>query len=799
MSRTKAVVFFYCLAALFLSRSWILGQTHYPADILAAYPLFYDGIHEVRNYDLMDVINIFYPQSLYYQHRLGLGELAVWDPYSFAGHNLLSNGHSGFFYPLRLFTHLVLPMPWCHDLFLWLHLGLAGVTFCLLLRSFGLSRRSALFGGAVYQFNGFAMGWFEHEHVLTYTAWLPLILYFYRAGFQQSSNGRRAAYWAAAALFLGGAGLVGMMQFWAYTLIIAAVWGLIHWVAGSPRLPWTAAALLPLSWAVAVGLGAVNVLPILSDLPLSGRHIIPWEYQTSSFRQVLTGLPLSLVLPDFAGNPVGGFHLQRVTLGGQWIFPETFFYVGLVPLALIPFSWHYRRRLEWKFFVFFPLAVILIGSTPLFAVIHAALPGFKQTIVTRFLFVLEMSLVTLSAFGLEYLGEKSDRWLKFRNLVAGAAALLCLLYTAMPQLKGEWFQAWLNSGRIRLPDPQITPNFPLVAQVKFQEFFSLGNPSFWLPLVVLSLAALGATLAARDRRWLYLPLLVAVVDPFYHGWIFNTASPPARLYPATPEVQFLQGKPGRVLSLASVRPNTLAVFKLRGLEGDESLYAEATRLYGCALARVPFQGPESFAAKIFPVRQFENRFLDLAGVRWLVAHPDRELETPLRNVFTAQLRIWENPTAGPECYWTNSSVAVPDDLQALQRIMAAPAGREGEVVLTTLDVSSEEKERVEKMPLAFDRPSPEKVVVPGPLRQGWVVFAEGYNPGWQAVQDGRALPVVRANGMFMAVKVENGGELRLRFEARGLRLGAGISVLSLLLLVGTMMLGWRRSGEESFA
>lgn len=799
MAAGRVVAFFYFLAALFLSRSWLLGQTHYPADILAAYPLFYDGVQEVRNYDLMDVVNIFYPQSVYFQDRLSLGALAAWDPYSFAGHSMLSNGHSGFFYPLRWLTHLALPMPWCHDLFLWLHLGLAGTTLCFLLHSFELGWRSSLFGGAVYQFNGFTMGWFEHEHVLTYTAWLPLILYLYRAGFRRVAAGQRAAYWAGAALVLGMVGTVGMMQFWAYTLIIAAAWGGAHWMGTSPRLPVWQMGLLSLSWLMALATGAVNALPILSDLPLSGRHVIPWDYQAEAFREVLAGLPLSLLLPDYAGNPVGGFHIQRVALGGEWIFPETFFYVGLVPLALIPFSWPYRRRLEWRFFIFFPLVVVLVGASPLFSVVHAVLPGFKQTIATRFLFVLGLSLVVLSSFGLEYLGEKSERWLKFRTLTAGAAVFLGFVYAIALQFKGELFGYWLSSGRIRLPDPHITPDFPAAAQAKFQAFFTLANPSFWLPLLVLTTASVGAALIAQERRWVYLPLTLAVLDPFYHGWNFNSASAPGSLYPLTAEVRFLQGKPGRVMSLASVRPNTLAVYQLRAIEGDESLYPEATRLYGCALAQVPPRGPGTFAAKIFPVQQFEKRLLDLAGVRWLIAHPNRELEPPFRNVFSSQLKIWENPDADSGCYWTNSATAAPDELQALQRLLALPAEREGEVVLSSPGSVGSESIRVEKRPLTFERPTPEELVVKGPLRRGWVVVAEGYNPGWQAEQDGLALRVERANGMFMAVKVEDGGELRLKFEQRGLKIGAVISAATIAFLLFAVFWGSRQLREETKA
>lgn len=796
MTRLRTAGLFFLLAFLFLGRSWAGGKTHYPADILASYPLYYDGVGSVHNPDLFDVLNIFYPQSVLFHKALDAGRLAAWDPYSFGGHNLISNGHSGFFYPLRWATHLVAPMPWAHDLYLWIHLGLAGTFFCLLLEGFGLDRRAAILGGAVYQFNGFGMGFLEHEHVITYLAWIPLALHLYHQGSLQHSPPRRKVLWLSAAFPLGMAGLVGMMQFWAYTLIFCSLWGLSVWWSTRPRALTDLVALV-FSWLFAIGLGAINVLPIFADLGDSARAVIPWQYQSACVREVIVSLPLALVLPDYAGNPVGNFHLQRVTVGGNWIYPETSFYLGILPLVLASLSWSRRARLEWRFFALFPLGLALLSATPLFAVIHALVPGFKQTIVTRFFFVLPLCFSALAAQGLDCLLDGSALYQTLRNRLAALLALLVGLYWVAAQSKTPLFAAWFKSGRIRLPDPSVTPDFPVAAQRAFDSFFTLGNPTFWGPLALLSVTLLALT---RKQWKSSLPALLiglSIIELGARGWAFNSANPPQSLYPSTAETRFLQQHGGRALSLGTVRPNTLAVYGVQGLEGDESLYPEWTRLYGSALAQRPWHGPESFNEKLFPIRALQQSLVDAAAIRWLIVHPAAAAPPPWKEVLSAQLRLYQNPSPWPECYWTGQARSEPTTERAIQ-LLAQSTGPQDPVVLAEPPKLGQNSS-AEWREMNFERHQPEHIVVRGPIEAGWVVLAEGYNRGWTVSQDGRSLPVVRANGMFMAAQTQQGGDLEWRFEPPGLALGAKLTLVSLALLVALLgMLGWTaRKPEKS--
>jgi hypothetical protein len=72
---------------------------------------------------------------------------------------------------------------------------------------------------------------------------------------------------------------------------------------------------------------------------------------------------------------------------------------------------------------------------------------------------------------------------------------------------------------------------------------------------------------------------------------------------------------------------------------------------------------------------------------------------------------------------------------------------------------------------------------------GYLVLAYTYYPGWRAEVDGRPTELLRANYMFMALPLEPGEHrVTLRYRPVSLILGAFISGLSLLLVVGMVVL-----------
>ncbi|HVZ80951.1 MAG TPA: YfhO family protein, partial [bacterium] len=65
-------------------------------------------------------------------------------------------------------------------------------------------------------------------------------------------------------------------------------------------------------------------------------------------------------------------------------------------------------------------------------------------------------------------------------------------------------------------------------------------------------------------------------------------------------------------------------------------------------------------------------------------------------------------------------------------------------------------------------------------RPGYLVFDESFSPGWHAWVDGRPVPIFRADALFMAVPLSQGGLERVmfRYEPNSFRLGLFLSLLT---------------------
>jgi uncharacterized membrane protein YfhO len=78
----------------------------------------------------------------------------------------------------------------------------------------------------------------------------------------------------------------------------------------------------------------------------------------------------------------------------------------------------------------------------------------------------------------------------------------------------------------------------------------------------------------------------------------------------------------------------------------------------------------------------------------------------------------------------------------------------------------------------------------------WLVLSDTYYPGWTATVDGQPVNVMRGDVLFRVVPVPGGEhDVEFRFEPASVKVGAAISLLSLLgVLVGLALAGgaaWR--------
>ncbi len=79
---------------------------------------------------------------------------------------------------------------------------------------------------------------------------------------------------------------------------------------------------------------------------------------------------------------------------------------------------------------------------------------------------------------------------------------------------------------------------------------------------------------------------------------------------------------------------------------------------------------------------------------------------------------------------------------------------------------------------------------------GYAVLLDGWSPGWSATVDGSSVPIVRADSLVRAVRVEPGEHLiEMHYRTPGLGLGALVSLLAFLNAL-VLLVVWRRRSSR---
>ncbi len=213
-----------------------------------------------------------------YQQALGRGDSLLWTPSIFNGLYLLGEGQTGVLHPLHLLYYRLLPLRTAFNLELLTSYVAAFGGMWWFLRRLRFGPVPAPFGAMLFAFSGFMLLHHHHLNMVAVVAHLPWLL----AGadtllVEEARRARRLAF-AAVALILGSAFLIGFPQ---------AVW----WdaLALGAFAAWRAAdtgrwrPLLPLAAALVVGvlLGGIQIVPSADAIARSDRAGLGAEFATT--------------------------------------------------------------------------------------------------------------------------------------------------------------------------------------------------------------------------------------------------------------------------------------------------------------------------------------------------------------------------------------------------------------------------------------------------------------------------------------------------------------------------------------
>ena len=767
---------------------------------------------------------MFQPQLMLAIARLERGEVPLWNPDSLCGVPLLAQAVHGVLHPPNLLAWWLSPTrAWGWIALLQTLLAAAGAY--ALARALDAVPWACALTGLSFACCGFLaarLNWYQIHGASVY---LPIGLL---AVLRLCDGARRGALLLLSAA-LGCSLLAGFPQsslLLVYSGAALAAWMLLpSLAAGGERRRAAAARALRVGAGLALGvaLGLPQLLPSLelARSPESARgSVAPEVAATLGMRPV--GL-LAAVVPDVFGQPDDlarhelphlrqSGALQRALLEPTANAVETASSFGLVPLLLALLGLAGAGRARGLFAALFLGGALLAVQTPVLPLaLH--LPGLSAADPRRFLLLFCLGGAVLAGAGLtRLLREPAPR---------SFVVLVCVIAAGLAAA-AVWAAGLDSASWVAL----IGPRLAAATGVSFDEIAAhagdLDLDRALLQQALLRAALLAAAAAAGVllmRRWrgagAALLLLASAADLAQVTARNVTALPADGQFRQPPGLsaledpdggrlaRFTAGDPRDVLSYP-LPPNTGLPFGVRDLSGYITFPPRRVELLHSLL-----QPGSSFGvgtAALSDPAALDSPLLDLFAVSRVLSTVPLE-----RPGFTALGRVGEawlyrNDDALPRA-WLASSLLVVETEAAATAAMAeiGPATRRRAVIEGALGAWAPGEPPVEladppgTASLRRDEPEDVEVAVQA-ARDGVLVLADSWMPGWSAELDGHPTPMRPADLAFRAVAVP-AGEHSVRFRYRspawviGSRVGAGALLLWLALAVS----GWRRTSRRGAA
>jgi len=696
-----------------------------------------------------------YPFRHFAATSMAMGQMPLWNPYTFNGMPFLADIQTAVFYlPCTMLAFFVsdgrLSAYWL-ELVIILHFVLAGVSMFALARSFQFHRLPSLFAGAAYMLSGFMITHAIHQQIITLVAWYPLIVMFFRNAMIES----RWKWVFLCALVLGHSTLAGFPQlslylyFFLFILFLFELFSRHQWsgllTKAALMMATRAATVIGLSISVAM----IQLLPTNELAELSQRAQITYEKATEgtlALSQLMT-----LVLPKLFGEAgAGGTNYWGP--GTYWYYWETCIYLGILPLLLVVVSlvlWKKNSyvKLLWGIGVFAVL-FSLGNNFVLHKLFFDYIPGFSRfRNPARMGIWLAFAGSLLSAFSLQEIlvgGWKSiSRPVVRTPLLVSVVAGIVLWFLAISGTLSEAFSFMKN--------PQA---FAFVKKEAHQSlFFLLVSGGTLYSLVI-------------RPKWAKVSGLALVAILFLDMLSFGSSQNTATLNPSD-----YFGRSGALISF------------LKNQGASEIFRVNTRTSQGMVMDR-----NQGMVDRIFTMEGYTPLVLQRVYAPYGTADQTYDLlNIKYRTVADTQsgsLSLAPHATYLPRAFFLYS-IHVADNEEKLLAYLKSP------------DFNHRTTAVIEKnptMPIAAPGTAPRWkapitryennaiVLDVETSHNGVLVLSEIYYPGWRAYVDGVETEILRTDYNLRSIAVARGAHaVEFRFDPPSYRYGSMVTLASLLI------------------
>jgi O-antigen/teichoic acid export membrane protein len=341
-----------------------------------------------------------------------------------------------------------------------------------------------------------------------------------------------------------------------------------------------------------------------------------------------------------------------------------------------------------------------------------------------------------------------------------------------------------------------------------------------MPVSLRFAAGTGVSSAASTMAiWKPLALVVIALDLFVGAIGFNPSVDPRLLDYTPPVVKFLQ-QDTSLWRMTTFDPDVCAnlypaqgcktfnanspwFFGFQDVRGYDSIILKQ---YADYMSVIEDQNELQFN-RIAPITKYsglDSPMLDLLNVKYVLTDPQVPIESPkYKLVYDAEVKVYENLGALPRAFVmpTGCEIVTADPLAALRqhdprtRVIVETPNEAGATDATS---------SCTYQPAAIvDYRSNDVLVKANTAQPGWLVLADTYFTGWQAFEvhadhSETELPIVRADGNFRAVKIDQGEHtIHFKYSPWSFKLGVFASFMAWVLIVFLLSLWvWRLAYRE---
>jgi hypothetical protein len=764
----------------------------------------------------------------------------LWCPDILGGFPLFAEGQSGAAYPPNLLLYPFLKTWVALNVSVVLHYALAAVGMFLLLRLWA-GRWGATLGAMTFALNGWMVGHLAHLNALSAAAWIPWVFYFLERTF------RHGQAWTLllAAATLAMPFLAGHVQVALYACLAAALFSAYRFVIELRERDFKSkiknqkskifrlAVAGGLLFSLTFGLAAIQILPSRELLQHSDRPESQ-SYDFLTYGSVPPSLLALFVTPHLFGSRANDTHW----LSEQLDLPlhEMNFYLGLLPLLLAALALARRRDPPTLFFALILVisALFMLGKFTPFYRIHELLPVFDRLrMPARYAYLLVFSLAGLAGLGLDALirnpksqtpnpkNQETPDQIRIPLLVCMAGAVL------LPLVLGLWTYRKLP----QLPAPQAE-------RLRAEMWVDSARGASFLAISTVLLMMFPATQGPKRIRYLSTMLVVTALDLCSVNRLLNPTIDPAYYEDPPATAQWLlkdrgtvgpgdqgteiQNPKSKIQNLGSEIGNRKSEIKnpFRLYDFDQShdpaipgwrlhwpYFAERERLNGCLPMAYGLSSLDGHLGLYsdrwwaFKHDLSANR-LGAMAVRYVVGEPPRDAPW-FRKVADTPIPIYENLKAAPRAFLAHTALSLPDPAAFIQTLESPEFDPRTTVLredpaAPAINPNSQfpiPNSPTPPRPVAFRLDEPDHVVLEVQSEApAYLVLADTYFTGWEAVLDDQPTPIYRANFLARAVYISP-GQHRVEFHYRpfSFRLGATLTFSTIIISILLALLTRRRS------